>query len=366
MNFFPITPKKYCLNGRTSLNVNLDYANDFMDTYKLNGFFGLMFIADYSHASSGQLNQIDNDLLDFLKKFSQNEILKSSTILILFSDHGPRFAENRKTMKGLLEERNPFYSIYLPSLFKQRYPKESETFFKNSDKLITPMDIHRTLIDLIGLENKESHILDRFDSLNRSKSMFSDKISFKRTCGQANIDEHWCACLKRTKINVINSRLTMIAKKFVSYLNNILLKDHFDLCSKLEFIKINHVFQLETVIPKKKEFKHENFSLIKWFESLINRIFNFYLVEPTVEKDFKKYFFQIVTAPNNAIYEFTVVDETYINGVNKEEIIAEDVKSNLFEIDHKAISRIDRYGDQSKCIHDQYPDLRKYCFCKFF
>ena len=101
-NFFQKTGKKNCLNGRTSLKVNLDYVNDFMSEYKLSGFFGLMFMADYSHDTSDHLNQIDKDLSEFLIQFYENKPLSSSTVLILFSDHGPRFNEIRKSMKGLV------------------------------------------------------------------------------------------------------------------------------------------------------------------------------------------------------------------------------------------------------------------------
>ena len=72
MNYFPREGKKSCLNGRTSLKVDLDYVNDFMNVYKKNGFFGFMFIADYSHSNSNYLNQIDLDMYEFLRKFHEN------------------------------------------------------------------------------------------------------------------------------------------------------------------------------------------------------------------------------------------------------------------------------------------------------
>ena len=359
MKFFPVASKKSCLNGRTSLSVNLDYANDFMRTYKSTGFFGLMFIADYSHASSDHLNQIDTDLYDFLFEFAKNEAISNSTILILFSDHGPRFTENRKSMKGLLEERNPFYSIYLPSLFRQRYVREFEMFHKNADKLITPMDIHRTLSDLISMEKKQPNLRDKHAALNRSQSMFSDSISVQRTCAQAGIDEHWCACLKRTQINVIDSKLNMLANKFINYLNSVLLNDHLDSCAQLELSNINHVFLLDSIIPRHKKAVSQSFSLSRWFNNLLNNLFHYYLVEPPLERDFKQYLFQVVTRPNNATYEFTVVYESNV----AKDAVANGNDDDSFEINHNAISRIDKYGDQPKCIKDKYPDLRKFCFC---
>jgi hypothetical protein len=72
-------------------------------------------------------------------------------------------------MKGLLQERNPFLSIYLPKLFKERYLSEYIEFKKNSHKLITPMDLHKTLFNLIDLETNSK----KNDKHQRSLSLFS-------------------------------------------------------------------------------------------------------------------------------------------------------------------------------------------------
>jgi len=88
-------------------------------------------------------------------------------------------------MKGLLQERNPFLSIYLPKLFKERYLSEYIEFKKNSHKLITPMDLHKTLFNLIDLETNSK----KNDKHQRSLSLFSS-IPKSRTCyvaGKKNI-----------------------------------------------------------------------------------------------------------------------------------------------------------------------------------
>ena len=70
----------------------------------------------------------------------------------MFSDHGPRYSSERKSVKGLLHERNPFFSFYLPDLFKQRYPDAAINLRENVRTVIAPMDVHATLVDLIELE----------------------------------------------------------------------------------------------------------------------------------------------------------------------------------------------------------------------
>jgi len=243
----------------------------------------------------------------------------------------------------------------LPPLFSERYPNELETFNKNVDKLITPMDIHSTLADLIRMEMNRTKSKETSSSIKGSKSLFTEKILKTRTCSLADIDEHWCACLKRTKIPTINARLIKMANSFVSHINGI-LKEYLNFCNSLELSNINHVYLLDSVIPKIKEEKP--FSLKEWFNSLMNKIFNWYLVEPDLERDYKKYLFQIVTKPNNGTYEFTIVDESNIDESET------NLEHEQFEIDLKGISRIDKYGHQPYCIENKFPELRKYCFCK--
>ena len=139
-------PDKFCEGSRDSMQLNLDYLEDFMRLYKDRGFFSFSHINKYSHNSSKKISWLDETLLAFLKRFHADKSLSGSTLLFFFSDHGPRFSQERKSIKGLLHERNPFFSMYVPELFQQRYPNEFASLNKNLDKVTTPMDIHATLM----------------------------------------------------------------------------------------------------------------------------------------------------------------------------------------------------------------------------
>ena len=54
-------------------------------------------------------------------------------------------------MKGLLEERNPFFSIYLPKQFQTRFSEQYKNFKSNLNTLVTPFDIHETMVDLLEM-----------------------------------------------------------------------------------------------------------------------------------------------------------------------------------------------------------------------
>jgi hypothetical protein len=315
-----------------------------------------MFIAEYSHDSTGRLSMADDDLYKFLVDFNENKHLSDNTILILFSDHGPRFSSNRKSIKGLLEERNPFFSIYLPGQFERKYKKDYDTLKMNANKLSTPMDIYHTLADLVNMESNDEVV--KIDDNDRSNSLFK-YISPNRTCYEAGISQHWCACLKRTEL-VVDDNLNMIANKFVDYLNDNILKEHLNECTRLEMDKINKVYLLDSIMGSAKKPTVQK-SLLGYFRDW----FKFYLVAPKVERDYEQYFFQITTSPNNAIYEFTVVYEFDLNDESLTNVF-ELNKLNLdkFTIKENSISRINKYGNDPHCINEKFPDLRKYCYCK--
>lgn len=90
-----------------------------------------------------------------------------------------------------------------------------------------------------------------------------------------------------------------------------------------------------------------NFDGVFW-----TRMFKSLLREPKIEIDYEKYLFQIETK-NGAVFEFTVTNEFNLKSFQ-----------NDLSIKRESISRIDKYGNASWCIQNDYPDLRKFCVCK--
>ena len=214
------------------------------------------------------------------------------------------------------------------------------------------MDIHKTFLDLINLELKKDILNGKNKYISPSAISLFDTINYNRTCQDANIDNHWCSCLKRTKL-VLDEYLIQAALLFTDYLNNNLLKNHLNMCHELHLDQILNVYLIDSHISKNKQTK-------KKINQDINTQFNL-LTEPEVKIDYEEYFFQIKTIPNNAIYEFTMTNE--LNYLNKHKIKTPlDFVSNI-KINKDKISRINMYGNQSDCIKNDYPDLRKYCYC---
>lgn len=135
--------------------------------------FAFSFHGELSHDSINLIGNADDDLTEWLQNLQRNGLL-DNTILILMSDHGNRyashfrnkicrfaknisiptlilrFAEVRNTLQGKLEERLPFFSFIFPEKFKKQFPKQYTNFRDNLNRLVTPFDIHKTLLDILG------------------------------------------------------------------------------------------------------------------------------------------------------------------------------------------------------------------------
>ena len=335
---------------RTIFELHTDYAMSFMEkNVHEKGFFGLMYLNRYSHDSTDELsvNHVDERMLAFLTRFAAHQAINENTLLVLFADHGARFSAKRETMRGLLDERTPFFAMRLPPAFQRSFPHQHATFMRNADKLVTPMDVHKTLVDLVRLQqNKTSEKnVNEQAFLAETRSLFTDEISGDRTCTEAGIDMHWCSCLRRTELE-LDEHLKQAALKFVDYLNADVLAAHTTQCQKLTLDALVSVHLLDVMLTTRNATETKS--------GLLG--------EPAVTKSYRVFAFKVRTKPNEAVYEFNGSVE--VEYAQEASINTPDQFAARLQLNKQSISRINRYGSQADCISKQFPDLRKYCYCK--
>lgn len=73
------------------------------------------------------------------------------------------------------------------------------------------------------------------------------QIPLDRTCADAFIEPHWCACLSWQEISIDNDNVIAAAKYFIQFLNSY-TEDHRDICEKL---KIKEILWAAKLIPNK-------------------------------------------------------------------------------------------------------------------
>ncbi|KAI8506627.1 hypothetical protein Bbelb_160540 [Branchiostoma belcheri] len=303
----------FCYGSVPKHVMMFDYLKEFHLAYENSRpRFGFTFLTQISHDDLNIIELVQQDLLNLLSGLYEEGHL-NNTILVVFSDHGPRYGNMRETLQGKIEERLPFMSIVLPDSIKRNHPKVLKTLQQNSDRLTTPFDMYATLADVIGHKDPN---LPAPNGLPRAISLFT-KIPANRTCQDAGIETHWCACLQWKSIPPEGSVATKVAKFLVAHINA-LIKPYMSLCHQLSIVNVTHA---EAAEP-------DNQSGITYRD-----------VQVTVE-----------TTPGRALFEATVH-------------ITEKLGNDSMAVTSD-ISRINKYGHQSDCVLNTNPELRKYCYCR--
>ena len=312
----------HCVGSELKLDVIFNWLKMFFHSYPkhVNKFvFG--WHGEYSHDYHSFVSMADNPTLTWLKSLKEEGIL-DNTILFLISDHGHRFDYVRKTLQGKYEERLPFFSITLPKWFKHKYPNAYRALKINGrDRFTTQFDIYSTLQTIIhNFNDRQMDTRQKHKKMTRSMSLFSE-IPIQRTCSDAGLTPHWCACSDWQTVHDFNSDPISLraSHHVVSTINKLIRSSgHGDDCSKLS---VKEIIRIQT-------------------QSMIN--------SQTNAKE-SLYEIQLMASPGDGLFEATF---KYF------------VDRDLFELNIADISRINMYGSSSACVMKSAPHLVKYCSCK--
>ena len=324
------TDQPHCF-GSVPEHLNMfNSARDMFESYKVRLKFSFSFHSELSHDYINYVNVTDEDLTDTLKYMNERDYF-DNTLLILMSDHGARFNSVRQLLQGKYEERNPFFSIRLPPQFTTKYPEILKNIQINTERLITPFDVHATFQDVISFKG----VTKLVSNASRGISLFQE-IPANRTCEDADLEPHWCLCLEWTNQDVTDPNVIAAAEAFVKHVNE-LTKDKRDLCEELS---IHSIDRAEKYAPHNDLLK---FKKSKTPDGIVA------LMEDEMNATEVFYQIQVTTKPSMALYESTVKHS---------------ISENTYRINEEEISRVNMYGDQPHCVATELPILRPYCYCK--
>lgn len=327
--FMAATTGQYCAGAVPRYALMLNLTQQFIKREGKN--FCFTWIVDICHDDPNLVSTIEEDLLDFLTFLKVEGILKN-TLVFIMTDHGPRFDGLRFTYQGKIEERLPFMAIILPENLKQAKPNAEKHLRENVDVLTTPFDIRATILDALDLRHLHSNYTVPGSELPRAMSLLKP-IPKTRSCAEADVLLHWCACLQWVNVSQIDPIYERVANELVNFINS-LVAENFK-CAKRRLLSIEWVTQRR---PNEEILKYDrvvgNDGYLPIFQKPIKHFDNFYQV-------------QVSVGPGHAVFEGTVT-------------LTPEYK---FLVSENDISRIDSYGDEPKCVVDTHPHLSKYCFC---
>ncbi|OWF39263.1 uncharacterized protein LOC110465241 [Mizuhopecten yessoensis] len=317
-----------CYGNRPNHMLIVDYFKQFVHAYKGKRKFAFTWLNELAHNYVNFLEYGDNDFMEFIKWMHVEGHL-DKTVLLFFSDHGSRVDEIRNTYVGRIEDRMPFVSIVIPDVLKKKYPAIAENLRANEERLTTTFDTYEAIRDV--LHKRYNNLTSNVRANNRAPRAVSifRRIPKVRSCADAMIPEHYCACFSSQPINKTDPVLKTIADFVLQSINN-LLHPVRNRCAKLSLGEIMEARIVTNNLERKAD-KELKFTLRNW-------------ISTPEKQDDKKYLIFLRTTPGNATFESSVVRTT---------------DGRLKIIDD--ISRTNRYGTQSKCVADRF--LKGYCFC---
>lgn len=215
-----------------------------------------------------------------------------------------------------MEDRLPYYGLWFPPWFYERYPHIKQNIENNMDRLTSSFDVYETLKDIV---NENFNGAQRRATSRGQSHLYP--VPKNRTCRDAGIADHWCTCNKEVPLKPENNTIAKEAANFmIDYMND-LLKDETKLCRKIVFSKFNFFRQVQFADEHNADDNEEK----------------------------THYFVGIETNPNQATFE------AYLT-VNK----ANNGTENEWEL-RSGLERTSRYGVYSGCMEDWW--LKHFCNC---
>jgi len=179
-----------CLYGKDSFEYEFEYILQFLEAYKNERKFFKIGFGDAHEGTLEVIKYIDEPLANFLEKIL-TKYFDDKTAIFFLSDHGAHILG----FHDILFYKEKTIEKFLAMLFII-LPENNDNYNKtaisiNQQRLITPFDIHDTLLDMINIEKKKYPQM-----IDKGQSLFKEINGLKRTCENYDkqIPEDVCFC----------------------------------------------------------------------------------------------------------------------------------------------------------------------------
>jgi len=321
-----------CVGARLETDVVLDWIAQFEERFRDVPHASFSFITRLTHEDVRKTAAADVPYERFLRRLRDGSLL-DRTVLMLYSDHGMRFGDLRRTYVGKLEERLPFVVVHLPPRLRRAYRRLSDALTVNAGRLTTPFDIFETLTDLKEFDGRSRH---GCDSVPRRGCSLLTPVPPERTCEDAGVLPHWCACHETDPVEADDPAVRRAADAVVWYINDE-LSIHRGRCARLRLLG-DAVVDARRVRPREDLIRFRNSR-----RDVLGRTVEFDTETTAAKNRVVEYQLTLETTPGGALFEATVRS-------------AGDASVQILDI-----SRINAYGDQSVCI--DVHSHKKFCYC---
>ena len=226
--------KQRCLGDKDSHELSLEYLYQYAETYKDNNKFSYVHL-DAAHEDSGNVKTVDKDLGPFFDRFFRlMQQRNESFVFFLLSDHGIKYMnDNMWDIRTFYESVDPMMYVFVSKDVEEKW-KMKEILKHNTKAVVSRFDINLSFKDLayypynLNRETYYDHYKTQY-SIEGVSSIFSEKISYLRTCNDILVKPEYCLCKKPVDIDSYTIKFDTLK----SYFRQLVIK-YFDLQSKRE------------------------------------------------------------------------------------------------------------------------------------
>ncbi|XP_072142497.1 uncharacterized protein [Dermacentor andersoni] len=202
---------RFCVGSRLKTKVLIRYLADVLKMNIDRSMFSYVWFSDVTHNNLKGIEIIDQPLEEFFRELSDAGLFENTAVLFL-SDHGNRIGPYRMSEIGRHEDKTPFCFIILPRRFLEEYPEAVVQLEVNQRRLVTPYDLHATLLSLSTLPAFNP------EPTNKGLNVFT-AIPPERTCADAFIAPEFCACTDSASETPDPGIMLSFSRYAVSYIN---------------------------------------------------------------------------------------------------------------------------------------------------
>ncbi len=160
-------------------------------------------------------------LLDFFKNLEASGVT-DNTAIIIGGDHGTRRDfKYFETKAGSYESRLPLMYGIFPKWFREKYKAAYENLqFNGANRMTSQFDLYRTMRGILdkNFENPDSY----YNPKKHFGVNLLAKIPEERTCEDAGVTSHFCACGSKTPISPTDPRALKAGQILVNGVNKLL------------------------------------------------------------------------------------------------------------------------------------------------
>nr|KAG5699007.1 hypothetical protein BaRGS_033520 [Batillaria attramentaria] len=210
---------RHCFGTQPQDELILNYSLAFQRVFRDKPHFAFTFLTASTHEDVNGASQVDGYHARYLSSLVE-EGLVNNTLLIFFSDHGIRWGPVRNTPQGGFEDSRPFMYLAFPSRFREEHPELMQRVQKNAARLVTPFDIHATLLDVLyrvpGVYRQKSSAENKGISLFDEQAGAALVASLNAAMTQANVTGkcHMLQLGKVTNLQQIGGAEHYMKKKY--------------------------------------------------------------------------------------------------------------------------------------------------------